>query len=39
VASLESKEVEVKFIKPTILRELGDLRFIKAGVEKTLKSL
>ena len=36
---LEIKEVEVEFIKSTILSELGDLTFIKAGLEKTLKSL
>ncbi|HAH36220.1 MAG TPA: XRE family transcriptional regulator, partial [Algoriphagus sp.] len=34
---LEIKEVEVEFIKSTILSELGDLTFIKAGLEKTLK--
>jgi len=36
---LEIKEVEIEFIKSTILSELGDLTFIKAGLEKTLKSL
>lgn len=36
---LEIKEVEVEFIKSTILSEFGDLTFIKAGLEKTLKSL
>ena len=36
---LEIKEVEVEFIKSTILSKLGDLTFIKTGLEKTLKSL
>lgn len=36
---LEIKSVEVEFIKSTILSEFGDLKFIKAGLEKTLKSL
>jgi transcriptional regulator with XRE-family HTH domain len=36
---LEIKEVEVEFIKSTILSELGDLTFIKTGLEQTLKSL
>jgi transcriptional regulator with XRE-family HTH domain len=36
---LEIKEVEVEFIKSTILDELGDLTFIRIGLEKTLKAL
>jgi len=36
---LEEKDVEIEFIKSTILSELGDLIFLKNGLEKTLESL
>ncbi|GAO28331.1 hypothetical protein JCM15548_1415 [Geofilum rubicundum JCM 15548] len=36
---IKDKEIEVEFIKAVILSDLGELRFLKNGLEETLNSL
>jgi transcriptional regulator with XRE-family HTH domain len=35
----QEKEMEIKFIKAFILADLGELKFLKSGLEETLNSL
>lgn len=37
--AIELKEIEIEFIKSTILTDFGDLEFLKKGLEETLSVL
>lgn len=36
---IQDKEMEVEFIKSFILSDIGDLKFLKCGLEETLNSI
>ncbi len=36
---VQEKEMEIEFIKSFILSDIGDLRFLKSGLEETLNTL
>ena len=35
---VQEKEMQIEFIQSTVLSELGDLKFLKSGLEETLNS-
>lgn len=35
----QENEMEIEFIKAFILSDLGDLKFLKSGLEETLNSI
>jgi transcriptional regulator with XRE-family HTH domain len=36
---VQEKEIEIEFIKAFILSDLGELKFLKSGLEETLNSI
>lgn len=36
---IQEKEIEIEFIKAVILSDIGDLKFLKSGLEETLNSI
>lgn len=36
---VQEKEIEIEFIKSFILSDLGDLKFLKIGLEETINSI
>ena len=36
---IQEEEMEIKFIKEFILSDLGELKFLKSGLEETLNSI
>ncbi len=39
ILEVQQKELETEFIKATILNDLGDLEFIKIGLEETINTI
>lgn len=39
ILEVQTKEMEIEFIKAFILSDIGDLKFLKNGLEETLKSI
>lgn len=37
--NIQQKEIEIEFIKAIILSDLGDLKFLKVGLEETINSI
>jgi hypothetical protein len=36
---VKEREMQIEFIQSTVLRELGDLKFLKDGLKNVLKNL
>ena len=36
---VQEKEIEIEYIKAYILSDLGELKFLKSGLEETLKTI
>jgi len=36
---VQEKELEIEFIKSFILSDIGDLKFLKSGLEETLNTI
>jgi transcriptional regulator with XRE-family HTH domain len=36
---IKEKEIEIEFIKGFVLSEIGDLKFLKSGLEETLNNI
>jgi len=36
---VQEKEIEIEFIKAFILLDLGELKFLKSGLEETLNTI
>lgn len=36
---VQEKEVQIEFIKATIMSDLGELKFLKTGLEETLNTI
>lgn len=39
ILEVQEKEMEIEFIKAFILFDIGDLKFLKSGLEETLNSI
>ncbi|WP_433777821.1 helix-turn-helix domain-containing protein [Flavobacterium anhuiense] len=37
--NIQQKEIEIEFIKAIILSDLGDLKFLKVGLEETINTI
>lgn len=39
ILNIQQKEIEIEFIKAIILSDLGDLKFLKVGLEETINTI